>query len=228
MDSPISLSAGRTRAALPLLIVLAGAPLLRAELKWAFTDRQETAAAGADRIVVDYPFTNTGPDAVVLQALRADCECVSASSDRAVYAPGTGGVVRLTFVPEENTGRQRKTVFVTTSLDPEHAIALRLDVVIPAVVTIEPGVLSWDEANPSAPRWFTIAIDPAAGASIRAVETDSPSVHLALRPTPAAYLYRLEPSIAPDAKDGGIRIVVKADVAGRTIQRSATLVVRRP
>lgn len=227
MYLPVSRFAVRTRSLLSIFVALAGAPLLRAELRWAFTQQQETAPPGVDRIVVDYPFVNSGPDAVVLQALRGDCECVTACSDRDVYAPGMEGVVRLTFVPGENTGRQRKMVFVTTSLDPEHPTALQLDAMIPAVITIEPEVLLWDEANPSAPRSFTVAVDPAADADIRSVETDSLSVHLTLRPTPVAHLYVLEPSIAMEVKSGGFRITVKADVAGRTIQRSATLVVRR-
>lgn len=96
-----------------------------------------------ESVTTEFVFTNKGDKPVRVLTIDSACSCLSASLDKAVYAPGEKGVGKAEFKVSSFTGRHEKTVHVQTDdpAQPEWVIHFALEV--PEVVKIEPKTLQW-------------------------------------------------------------------------------------
>lgn len=128
-----------------LVLCLAGflPGLLRAELATEAAVIELKPKPEDESVTTDFVFFNKGTKPVRVLTIDSACSCLSASLDKAVYAPGEKGVGKAEFKVSSFTGRHEKTVHVQTDdpEQPEWVIQFALEV--PEVVKIEPKTLQW-------------------------------------------------------------------------------------
>lgn len=96
-----------------------------------------------ESVTTDFVFYNKGTKPVKVLNIESACSCLSASLDKAVYAPGEKGTGKAEFKVSSFTGRHEKAVHIQTD-DPsqsEWVVNFVLDV--PEVIKIEPKTLQW-------------------------------------------------------------------------------------
>ncbi|SKB06877.1 Protein of unknown function [Prosthecobacter debontii] len=96
-----------------------------------------------------FVFHNKGSKPVKILGIESACSCLSATLDKAVYAPGEKGTGKAEFQVSSFVGRHEKSVHVQTDdpEQPEWVVSFALEV--PEVIKIEPKTLQWwlgDEA----------------------------------------------------------------------------------
>jgi hypothetical protein len=131
------------KAPLLILVLLAGIANCRAALEWKTIDLQQTAEPGQESMTLEFPFRNAGDKPVRILALDPSCSCMSAEPDKAVYAPGQSGEIRVDVSLVGYSGHVRRSIAVTTDDAKSKYADLTLTVEIPEVVTITPRFLFW-------------------------------------------------------------------------------------
>lgn len=66
-------------------------------------------------IVVDFEFTNTGNEPVVILKADVSCGCLSTDYTRTPISPGEGGKVTVMVTTKDQKGEFNKTVFVKSN-----------------------------------------------------------------------------------------------------------------
>jgi Protein of unknown function (DUF1573) len=153
-----------------LLILVALSTNAIAQLRWENLEQKVTAGATDQFVVAKYQFTNTGNNPVTIIEVQPSCGCTTVQLAKKEYAPGESGELAARFEFAGRSGRQEKSIVVLTKDTINQPITLRLLVVIPEAVRIEPEVLFWrlsDEPKPKVIR-VTVAADfPAKIVSIK-------------------------------------------------------------
>lgn len=100
-------------------------------LEWQTTSKNITVHPLQASAIIDFPFTNTGPDSITILELKPGCGCTSGSVEKKEYAPGESGVIHVTFNLEKRLGAQRKGISVKTSEDSKKSTTLYVSTSIP-------------------------------------------------------------------------------------------------
>lgn len=103
-----------------------------------------------------FKFTNTGSTTVTITNIHASCGCTTPALDQKVYAPGESGDLRAVYAFGESTGRQEKTVTVSTDESGGGSYVLTLRVTIPALFEIQPRFVIWQQNEPATAKHITI------------------------------------------------------------------------
>jgi len=98
---------------------------------------------GDDVVEASFSFHNGGDKPITITGLDSSCSCLEASMDKATYQPGEKGVGKAIFKVSTFTGRQEKTLKISTddSKEPEQTLSTVID--IPVIVDIQPKTLQW-------------------------------------------------------------------------------------
>lgn len=131
------------KALLLILVLMAGIADCRGALEWKTTDLQRTAEPGQESMTVEFAFRNAGDTPLRILALNPSCSCMSAEPDKAIYAPGQTGEIRVDLSLVGYSGHVRRSIAVTTDDAKSKYANLTLTVEIPEVVTITPRFLFW-------------------------------------------------------------------------------------
>lgn len=109
---------------------------------------EHTASPGETSFEARFPFENKSDETVTVVDVRSSCGCTVPELDKKTYAPGEKGEILAVFTYGSRTGRQNKTITVTTDHGTQR---VQLSVMIPQKWTVEPRIQTWrmDEA-PSA------------------------------------------------------------------------------
>lgn len=111
-----------------LAIVVAGATVAMAKKKKADDGRQpaiefvETVYDFGNipelggNVSHDFVFTNTGTAPLAIMSANATCGCTKPKYPTSPVAPGKGGKVKVTYVPDHRPGEFEKTVTVVTNV----------------------------------------------------------------------------------------------------------------
>jgi hypothetical protein len=86
--------------------------------------------------VARYKFTNTGSTPIKIQSVLTSCGCTTAALSKTDYAPGESGEIAANFVFGGHTGRQTKSIMVSTSAAPGQPTVLKLHVYIQEASTL--------------------------------------------------------------------------------------------
>jgi hypothetical protein len=123
------------RALVLFLFAIAGPAF--GQLSWE-NPEQTFNAKPLDRVVVaKYRFTNVGTHPVKIQKVKASCGCTTAAPSKTEVAPGESGEIEGKFIFGGRTGKQQKSIVVTTS-DSQQPTVLRLVVNIEETIKIQP------------------------------------------------------------------------------------------
>lgn len=143
---------------MPSLFLLgATATLCRAELSFETELIQHEAALDEEQFVAKFPFTNTGDSTItVIGNPRTSCGCTISTLEKKVYEPGDTGVVEATFTYGSRTGRQVKTITVSTDSG-EYRVTL--EVLIPSRWEVDPRIQTWRKGEDLSAKTFAITFD---------------------------------------------------------------------
>src|SRR5690348_1690942 len=108
--------ASRWIGSIVLLATLAPATFAAASggVSWAKTLASLNEPAGAKTAVAHFQFENTNPDPIEIVDLRTSCDCTVATSTKSVVQSGETGEIVAMMTIGDRTGRQNRTITVTT------------------------------------------------------------------------------------------------------------------
>ncbi len=86
-----------------------------------------------ERVSTQFKFKNTGGTDLVISDAHGSCGCTVPDYPRKPIPPGGEDVVKVEFNSEGKSGKQEKTVTLTTNCEPPNiVITINADVVVPA------------------------------------------------------------------------------------------------
>jgi len=129
---------------------------------------------------VAFEFKNNSGKSVTILDIETSCDCLDATADLKVYAPGATGAIKAKFTVGDRIGLYERVVTVVTD-EPDSPVRLIMKIDVPAVATLEPARVAWQVNEASAEK--SVELTPAAGIEI---------VFSAARVTNAAFTARLE------------------------------------
>ena len=192
-----------------LLFVFAGSAF--GQLTWETTERTFNSKPEDKEVIAKYKFTNTGAETVKIQNVRTSCGCTTAALNKSDYAPGESGEIEAKFTFSGRTGRQEKSIIVTTTARPEQPTMLRLHVYIQETVKIEPQFVLWQLGEEPAPKVIHIAVAQDAAAKIVSVTSDNPALKVKLTELKPGKVYEVQ--ITPDSatKPAAATLMIRTD-----------------
>jgi hypothetical protein len=167
-----------------------------AQLTWDKTEQSFDATPQDKSVVARYRFTNTGKELIEIKSVLTSCGCTAASLSKTEYAPGESGEIAVNFVFGAHTGRQTKSIMVSTSAAPGQPIVLKLHVYIQERVTVEPEVVFWRIGESPGPKVIRIAIVGETPVKILSVTSNNPDMTVKLREVKPGREY--EAQVSPD------------------------------
>ena len=146
------------------------------------TSKEINAAADATTITAEFEFTNKTEKPVIIKKCDAGCSCMSVriSNEKIRYEPGQSGVIRATFEVGNYSGAVEKLISVFLGNDPPNkpSHVLKLKVIVPVLISLEPKTLKWIVGAKADPK--TIQIKIAEDQTIRIIAVKSSSEEFAL------------------------------------------------
>lgn len=127
---------------IPLFVMLTSA-LLQAELATEVPVIELKPKPEDESVETTFVFQNKGSKPVKVLSIDSACSCLSASLDKAVYAPGEKGTGKAEFKISSFIGRHEKTVHVQTDDPAEPEWVITFVVEVPEIIRIEPKTLQW-------------------------------------------------------------------------------------
>lgn len=101
---------------------------------------------------VEFPFKNTGTNAVEILSLRSTCGCLIPSMSTNRFEAGEVGSVDVVFDLRDKKGPQRKGVAVRSSDAPKNPVILYVQTHIPEAYTLSAKRLEWSLDGDRAPQ----------------------------------------------------------------------------
>jgi hypothetical protein len=102
-------------------------PPLFAQLHWDDPEQNLKAKPGDKEAVMKFHFVNAGQSAIKIVNVRTSCGCTTAALAKDNYAPSEAGDIEARFSFGSHTGRQEKTITVTTSDAPDRPTYLGVE-----------------------------------------------------------------------------------------------------
>jgi hypothetical protein len=90
-----------------------------------------------------FQFNNASNDTVEIISTKSSCGCTVPLLKKKIFAPKEYGEIDVQFEIGQRKGIQNKTLTITTNEDSKSIYLLRLKVVIPELLSIQPKLLFW-------------------------------------------------------------------------------------
>jgi len=196
---------------LAFVFCLCASSALAQQLTWDKTEQSFDATPQDKSVVARYKFTNTGNEPIKIQSVLTSCGCTSAALAKTEYAPGESGEIAVNFVFGGHTGRQTKSIMVSTSAAPGQPVVLKLHVYIQERVTVEPEVVFWRTGEPPGPKLIRIAIAGETPVKILSVNSNNPEMTVKLREVKPGREY--EALVTPDSavRQASATLIIRTD-----------------
>ncbi len=94
----------------------------------------------------EFRFENSGKAALRIAEIKASCGCTATELSKKIFAPGEGDALKVDWTPK-GTGRQAKTIDVTSNSQPGGKIRLTVKAEIDPYVEFEPGSLDFGQVK---------------------------------------------------------------------------------
>lgn len=176
-------------------------------LDWKATTLTVTTAPFQTTQEAAFEFKNNGSKPVTIRDLETSCDCLDATSEMKVYAPGASGIIKAKFTVGDRIGLYERIVTVVTD-EPGDPVRLLLQVEVPPTALLEPRSVAWPLNGTAVEK--SIELRPAAGLEIifdHAETTNDAFVVrlLAVEPGRHYFLY-LKPLDTTHAANAAVRI----------------------
>ena len=202
-----------------------------AELKLEGGDHVDVKPKPEDEVItVEFKFKNTGEKPVTVLSLESGCSCLSASLDKAVYAPGEIGTGKAEFKVGSFVGMHEKILNVTTDLPTQQPWAVPFHLDVPEVVSIEPKNVQWWLGEAPASKTITVKITGAEPMNITQITSTRETVQFAWKTvTPGReYQVTVTPKSTADVVIGALKIETDSKVPKYARQLAFFSIVRQP
>jgi hypothetical protein len=183
-----------------------------------------------ESVSVEFVFFNKGNKPVRVLTIDSACSCLSASLDKAVYAPGEKGVGKAEFKVSSFTGRHEKTVHVQTDdpAQPEWIIHFALEV--PEVVKIEPKTLQWWLGEEAVARTTRIMMTGVSPMNITNITSTREGVEFSWKEVQSGREYEVtvKPKSTADVMLGALKIETDSKIPKYQRQLAFFSIFRKP
>jgi hypothetical protein len=183
-----------------------------------------------ETITVEFRFKNTGEKPVTVMSLESGCSCLSASLDKAVYAPGEIGTGKAEFKVGSFVGMHEKILNITTDLPSQQPWAVPFHLDVPEVVSIEPKNVQWWLGEAPSPKTITVKVTGADPMNITQITSTRETVQFAWKTvTPGReYQVTVTPKSTADIVIGALKIETDSKVPKYARQLAFFSIVRQP
>jgi hypothetical protein len=161
---------------LPLLLSFVLAAPAFAQLKWDSLEQNVKVKPGDREAVATYRFTNTGSSTVTIENVRTSCGCTTAALAKKDYAPGESGQIVAHMEVANRTGRQVKSITVTTNTDPKTPTVLQFIADIPVPVVMQPDFVMWALGETPKTKTIDVKVNDGFPAKLLKVDSDNPDI----------------------------------------------------
>lgn len=129
------------RNCLAILLALLG-PSTAFPLEWQTTTVEARTEPFQKTLTRTFTFKNASEKAVAILELKTDCSCITATTDKKIYAPGEAGLLTAQFDLAERAGLYERHLSVVTdeTSSPQH---LTLEIEVPEPATLTPRSVEW-------------------------------------------------------------------------------------
>ncbi len=144
----------------------------------------------------EFRFTNTGDGVLKINEISKVCGCTPFSLDKAEYAPGESGSLRVGYLADVRYGNTKKQLFVHSNDRRSPKIALNIEARIVTKVDVEPKALrlSLRHQNGGCPQIILKSIDNQPF-SIRSFKSTSNFITADYNPSAMATSFVLQPNV---------------------------------
>lgn len=180
-----------------------------ARLHFETTAVKDTVEPGAGHYAFSFPFENQGDQAVEIKEIRTSCGCTVAQLEQRVYQPGESGEIKGQFNIGNRQGRQVNTVRVQSDNLGQSEIVLQVEVTIPQLLSMKPGLLLWRTGETPEPKFLTLTPNTELGVKILSVDCDSDDFSVKWIPQAGedpSYEVVVAPATVAEARRAMIRI----------------------
>ena len=133
---------------------------------------------------VSFEFKNNTARPVALLDLQTNCDCLAATADQKIYAPGASGTIKARFTIGDRLGLYERSITVVTD-EAASPVRLQVRIMVPEIIRLIPRSVSW--ALHAAAEEKSIELVPAPGLEISFTDAQA---------TNAAFRTRLETVVA--------------------------------
>ncbi len=169
-----------------------------------------------------FRFTNTGPRPVKILEVESNCDCLDATADRAVYAPGESGVIKSNFTVGDRLGLYERRIKVVTDEGPE-PVRLLVRIEVPELVTLSPRSVAWQLHEPAVEKAVDLEVIPGLNIEFTRVQPTSGDFAARLETIEAGRRYRvyLKPPATTQPANAAFRIFGRAPASRQDVIVSA-------
>ena len=222
-----------------LLIILA----LCHSFAWATLEFEATtvevdAAVDAERVTVDFKFTNKTDKRVTIAKFKTNCDCLAVQVSGGMqlpnktkrYEPGETGVVRGIFKIGNQKGILEEEIVLWLRGDPEDKPSIRLTPVIkiPELITLKPKTIKWPVGAKANKQCIEVIMAGPEPIHVTETHSSSPQFTIELETVKEGAHYKAWVTPTETEKPGiaVIRIVTDAKVEVQKIQQGFAMVHR--
>ena len=197
-----------------------------AAVSWSGTAAELRVAPGQDKTVAEFAFRNSGTSPLRFTSLRPSCDCLSVEASNTSFAPGETGTVRVEFTVGGRSGRQEKSVTVTTDDPADKPVTLLLVVEIPEPVAIRPTALFWTKGAVPEEKSFTIKVDDPTHATVTEATCVAPRFIPFLEPTAQVGTDRLRVRVTDSSTPAQATIRISTQLGERPLVSVVTVGIK--
>lgn len=137
-------------------------------IEFEYKELERVAPFGERAVEFAFPFKNTGDSIVTIREVRSSCGCTVARLDKKAYQPGESGEILGSFDTLGRQGKQVSTLQVYTDEQRGPAHLLRVEMSIPRLLVIQPGLVLWKADQP--PETRVVVLKPNQELKVEIVE----------------------------------------------------------
>lgn len=210
----------RATATLVLLYLCA---VVRADaLEWKTHTQHARTTPFQSSIAIVFDFKNNGTTPVAILGIQTNCDCLDATTDHKVYAPGEVGHLTARFTVGDRLGLYQRSITILSDDEPHTPTHLAVNIDVPEIAALSQRILGWKIG--SQPVEKTVIIRPTPGLSLD-FHTAQPTnddfiVQLQTIKTGAVYRLSVKPRSTKHAANAAIRMSGR-DNAGHEVLVSA-------
>jgi hypothetical protein len=171
-------------------------------LVWDKESIQFKPKPGDTEAKVDFTFTNKGKRTITIRRVRTTCGCTAAKMSKDVYEPGEKGTLSVTFRFEGRTGKQLKTIFVTTDDPDKPTTHVELSGDLPWNLQLSERLLLWPKGSEPVAKEVLVSISQDHKVELLGAELNNKDFSCEMEETSVADQYRLVFTPADTAKPG--------------------------
>ena len=188
-----------------------------AALEFTTTLKEVAAPPDAQKVTVNFEFTNRSGKTVKVIKYDAACSCVAVTikDGKLSYAPGESGLLRADFEMGNFSGTVDKTVALWLDDDPPEkpSVALTTRVHIPVLVSLEPKTLKWNVGGDPSPQTIRITMNHSQPIRVKTASTSSEAFQVELKTIEDGKLYELVVTPTEIATPGLAILRIETDCA---------------